>query len=128
MLTVVLLLLLGLVLLVLGFMVSRQALSFLASSRRVYGVIVSIRLEGRRYRTTIRYVPEQGRSLETEAELATLLPAGRPGARVRIAYDPEHPTRARVDRVRSNGIGLGAPLGLLGCVAILWSLAVLLGR
>ncbi|HEX4212726.1 MAG TPA: DUF3592 domain-containing protein [Candidatus Dormibacteraeota bacterium] len=128
MLTVVLFLLLGLVLLILGFTVSRQALSFLASARRVSGTIISVRLDGRRYRTTIRFVPESGRSVETEAELATLLPAGRPGATVRIAYDPARPTRARVDRVRANGVGLGAPLGLLGCVAIFWSLVVLLGR
>jgi hypothetical protein len=127
-LTVVLFLLLGLVLLTLGFLVSRDALSFLSSARRVNGTIISVRLEGRRYRTTIRFVPETGRSVETESELATLLPAGRPGATVRVAYDPEHPSRARIDRVRANGVGLGAPLGLLGCVAIFWSLILLLGR
>jgi hypothetical protein len=124
----VLILLLGLVLLTLGFMVSRQALSFLSTARRVNGTIISVRLEGRRYWTTIRFVPEKGRSVETESELSTLLPAGRPGATVRIAYDPAHPARARVDRVRSNGIGLGAPLGLVGCVAVFWALVLLIGR
>ncbi|GAA4591398.1 hypothetical protein GCM10023194_50640 [Planotetraspora phitsanulokensis] len=105
---------------------------FLRHAERADGEVVRLRTrrtgrQGHRsrvYYPTVRFTTVYGQQVETEANIGAGRPAAMPGERVPILYDPERPTRIRIDTPSGRGVVGGAVFAVVGLVFCAVSLYV----
>ncbi|GII58026.1 hypothetical protein Pth03_64150 [Planotetraspora thailandica] len=97
---------------------------FLRQAQRADGEVVRLRTrrtgrQGHRstvYYPTVRFTTVYGQQVEAEANIGTGRPAAMPGEHVPILYDPEKPTRIRIDTRQGRGVVAGVVFAVVGLV------------
>lgn len=111
---------LGLVFGLIGGAITMNAREFRRRAQRTRGLVVGLRASrsgnGTVYYPTIRFTTLYGRQVEAETGYGSNPPPARPGEEVPVLYDPDRPTRIRIDSVMGNGMLLGGVFLAFGIV------------
>ncbi|WP_214410405.1 DUF3592 domain-containing protein [Sphaerisporangium fuscum] len=93
-----------------GLLVSHR--EFRRIAQRAQGQVVHLRRGstegGYVYYPTIRFVTAYGQQIEAETNYGSNPPVAPVGGLVAVLYDPEKPSRVRVDSVWGGGVAVGA--------------------
>ncbi|MBX6386398.1 MAG: DUF3592 domain-containing protein [Microbispora sp.] len=108
----------GLVFGLAGGAITMNAWKFRRRAQRTRGLVVGLRVRGvgedTAYYPTIRFTTLYGRQVEAETAYGSNPPLVRPGEEVPVLYDPDRPTRVRIDNVLGNGMFLGGAFLVFG--------------
>ncbi|MFC4587802.1 DUF3592 domain-containing protein [Sphaerisporangium corydalis] len=103
-----------------GLLMSQR--DFRRIARKVPGQVVRLRPSrtenGVVYYPTIRFTTVNGQRVEAETGFGTNPPMARLGAEVGVLYDPERPSRFRVDSLVGGGTLVGAIFAGVGAVML----------
>lgn len=97
----------GLVFALVGGKLSVGALNFRKRATRTHGQVVGLRprrsRQGVTYHPIVRFVTASGVPMEAETPSGGNPPPARPGQQVPVLYDPDAPTRIRLDTATGDG-------------------------
>ncbi|GII60728.1 hypothetical protein Skr01_08130 [Sphaerisporangium krabiense] len=105
-----------------------SARDFRRIAHRVPGHVVRLRAsdggDGTVYYPTVGFTTLHGQYIEAENGIGSSPPAAPVGGRVTVLYDPERPTRIRLEGLWAGGNVIGVVFAVIGVVFLVVSAAV----
>ncbi|SDJ31925.1 Protein of unknown function [Nonomuraea maritima] len=122
----------GLLFALVGGKLTIGALNFRKRARRTHGQVVGLRPrrsgQGVTYHPIVRFVTASGIPVEAETPSSGNPPPARPGQQVAVLYDPDAPTRIRLDTATGDGFLFSLIFLGIGIVLLVFAVVTALTR